>query len=588
MNIWKKNMSNALFLWINHHQLIDENNGEKKYLFDDCGINLSSKYDVQSKWNEEEKLLSVSINLSDANVLFEKNFYSKNITDLKVIVGKNGVGKSSILRILTEIASGNLLESETKSLQYCLLWLLDNSTIQYSTNLSLIPRFEVPINMRIETGSLLGDVFSYSAVFNDEMIYGYPSGSYSHIHNLSTGYLIQQDVENFNNNIDMYGNKDRLFCHSIMDSIRQINFVSTFLKKGVFFDDIFHLPNGVTFSFSIGHIRNAIHSLLENVINVSEDSNSSKKIENIWLDYYNNIKNLKLKIYFSLVLSEYRKYHRRPDQNDDITVEIDEFPDDGKCLKLSDIILNKYKLSLSYEDVDNFYNSLCCAKNIANRYFYFDPINQNDEITQLLKNISNYKSHTPIMEMFWNHLLSSGESSYLRLFSRLYDEILQIKRYHNKDSIEALFLIDEVDLYLHPEWQRGWFFKFIEGLNLMQREIGVALKFHLILTTHSPFMLTEFFDQNVVKLERENGNKSCKVFSDKKNCFLAGNIYDILGNGFVQNGSIGKFVEHKLKNLLEKIGEKNYNLDDSDKFLFNNIGDSLMKAMFSQRLKDRL
>ena len=67
MNIWKKNMSNALFLWINHHQLIDENNGEKKYLFDDCGINLSSKYDVQSKWNEEEKLLSVSINLSDAN-----------------------------------------------------------------------------------------------------------------------------------------------------------------------------------------------------------------------------------------------------------------------------------------------------------------------------------------------------------------------------------------------------------------------------------------------------------------------------------------------------------------------------------------
>lgn len=272
-------MNNVIFLWINNYRLIDEINGKKNFLFNDCGVNLSSKFNISHEWMSrnathenvqvQEKRLCIKIKENKSKVLFDCNedeapFYSKCITDLKIIVGKNGVGKSSLLDILSKIVSGNLRKDPY--LQYFLLCQTDKTHFTYTTNLSIEPYCQSKNReLKFDRQSIEEDVYLYSAVFKDEWNYDYPIGGYSHMHDLTTQFLLHQDIENYNNNLNMYGSNSKLWCHASMDSLRQIKFVTAFLKKESFLNDIFHLPSRVTFFFSEGHIKNAIRQLLENL-----------------------------------------------------------------------------------------------------------------------------------------------------------------------------------------------------------------------------------------------------------------------------------------------------------------------------------
>lgn len=290
-------------------------------------------------------------------------------------------------------------------------------------------------------------------------------------------------------------------------------------------------------------------------------------------------------------LSLFRTYHNHPYWIENVSIVIDDNPNDEKCLKLIESIKNKYGVQFQ----NNIVNEICDELNSAlyseiDGTYTFQLISQLNSVKHLLENIYKLGGHTPIMEMYWGSPLSSGESNYIKLFSRLYDEILKVKRYKNKDEIKSLFLIDEVDLYLHPEWQRMWFSKFLRGLEIMQDVSGIKLKFHLIITTHSPFMITDYFNQNIVKIHRDDGNSSCYIVPAEENCFLAGNIYDILEKAFFLKGSMGYFVESKLRSLVKKAnGRRNtkIKLSSSDRFLFDNIGDPVMKSLVYQRLKGR-
>ena len=518
-----------------------------------------------------------------------------------------------MLDIVSKIVSGNLREDPY--LEYCIIWQKDENNFTYTTNLSTKPEFQSKRKAFIfENSKTEKNVYFYSAVFNDEWNYDYPIGGYHNMHDLSTRFLIQQDIENYNNNPDMYGNNSKLWCHAAMDSIRQINFVTEFSQRKKFLNEIFHLPRGVTFFFSKGHIKNAIHQLLEDfsedndyvpqkiknnqdVVSFTDELNErankrNKKIENAWMRYFSKITDLRLKISLTAALSYLRTYYNHPLQNENVSILIDEFPDEDKCIELIDAIKNKYKISLHENIVNDIYYKLKDASyNEIDGTYSFHLASQLDLIKELLKDISNLRGHVPIMEMYWTNPLSSGESCYLKLFSRLYDEVLKVKRYENETEIEALFLIDEVDLYLHPEWQRMWFSKFVRGVEIMQDISGVELKFHLITTTHSPFMITDYFNQNIVKIQRDDGNNSCYVAPVEKTGFLAGNIYDILEKAFFLKGSMGYFIESKLRNLLEKTEgyrKTKVELSPSEVFLFNNIGDPIMKSVVYQRLKDRI
>ena len=76
--------------------------------------------------------------------------------------------------------------------------------------------------------------------------------------------------------------------------------------------------------------------------------------------------------------------------------------------------------------------------------------------------------------------LSSGEYAMLNLYGRLYSVPLSI-------SQNIILLLDEVDLGLHPEWQRKWISSVLPIISDMFKEKHIQV----IMTTHSPIMLSD-------------------------------------------------------------------------------------------------
>lgn len=92
--------------------------------------------------------------------------------------------------------------------------------------------------------------------------------------------------------------------------------------------------------------------------------------------------------------------------------------------------------------------------------------------------------------------LSSGEFAKTSLFSSIYNFLIADETHGFK-----LFLIDEADLYLHPEWQRKFIFELIELI----KSIGLESKTQFIITTHSPLIIGDFLPEDILALKVEDG-----------------------------------------------------------------------------------
>lgn len=152
--------------------------------------------------------------------------------------------------------------------------------------------------------------------------------------------------------------------------------------------------------------------------------------------------------------------------------------------------------------------------------------------------------------------MSAGERQLYYIISTLVYHILNIKsvkeervRYNN-----IAIVLDEVELGFHPEYQR----KFICFLIETFERLGLSkyLGIHFLITTHSPFMLSDLRKSNILYIE--DGKKIDK--EDMLNPFGA-NINDILAQSFfLRNGFVGEFACKKILSLLDWLeGERNTN-----------------------------
>lgn len=140
--------------------------------------------------------------------------------------------------------------------------------------------------------------------------------------------------------------------------------------------------------------------------------------------------------------------------------------------------------------------------------------------------------------------LSSGEKTLLSYFANIVgrvNELIDIQAedatYNNLKNRTFMILIDEVELHLHPEWQRN----FIKYINDFFQTSHVGIKFQFIIATHSPFVVSDIYNQNVIYLgETDRGTKT-----------FGGNIFDIFKDDFYVSNTIGAFSESIIKDLSE-------------------------------------
>jgi predicted ATP-binding protein involved in virulence/cell division protein ZapA (FtsZ GTPase activity inhibitor) len=174
--------------------------------------------------------------------------------------------------------------------------------------------------------------------------------------------------------------------------------------------------------------------------------------------------------------------------------------------------------------------------------------------------------------------LASGERALLNFFSWLH----VLPFFHKLDnSIEdslcdnVQFLIDELDLYCHPLWQQKIIKNLIEEIKNQYSD----KKVQIIFTTHSPIVLSDLPQGNVIYLRRKG--EQCYV--DRKDSHketFGANIYKLFDDAFFlgEKGQIGEFAKEKIQKIVDDVIERNrklekdeYRYDEYDKQLEQNI-----------------
>ncbi|MEZ0129230.1 AAA family ATPase, partial [Flavobacterium sp. LBUM151] len=145
---------------------------------------------------------------------------------------------------------------------------------------------------------------------------------------------------------------------------------------------------------------------------------------------------------------------------------------------------------------------------------------------------------------------SSGQKHLLTLYSRFFWAKNQIKKSEIKpygiEGESIVIFIDEGEVALHPEWQRVFFDKIITFLS----ELFNDKKVQLILTTHSPFVLSDIPKRNVLFLDKDqNGNT--KISNIEREETFGANIHELLADSFfLDKGFMGDFAKNKIIDLI--------------------------------------
>ncbi|CYU43796.1 ATP-binding protein [Streptococcus suis] len=145
--------------------------------------------------------------------------------------------------------------------------------------------------------------------------------------------------------------------------------------------------------------------------------------------------------------------------------------------------------------------------------------------------------------------LSSGELALLNLFGRLFS----IKKGLKANNI--LLLLDEVDLGLHPEWQRRW----ISVALPIIKEIFKGKHIQIIMTTHSPIMLSDIYADNVIMLRKDtNGNRIIveNQGMEKNQVTTFGqNIHDLYRDSFFLDSTRGEYAKEQIQETTKVLYE---------------------------------
>lgn len=203
-------------------------------------------------------------------------------------------------------------------------------------------------------------------------------------------------------------------------------------------------------------------------------------------------------------------------------------------------------------------------------YIYLPLYKLNQAEIKALQTLRELTSHYPYIKSvcsFESISLSSGELSLLR---QLYNINNIIDRpLTSSKSISYLIALDEPESHLHPEWARRYLHLIIMYLNVMDN-----VNFQLILTTHSPFLLSDMPKENIRYLDNLDiiGNTLPSTF--------AANIHTLLADNMFMDSTIGEFAKQKINDLIfflqGRDSKFNYTKEEV-KYLINSVGENMLK-----------
>lgn len=200
-----------------------------------------------------------------------------------------------------------------------------------------------------------------------------------------------------------------------------------------------------------------------------------------------------------------------------------------------------------------------------------------------------------LLPFHWTHV-SAGEYQYAKVWGVIEEFGVHMKvmeqgeKYRDAKMPDIIFLLDEPETYMHPEMCR----QFVHTLSQIVERRPREAQFQIIVTTHSPFILSDLLSGQIIKMDFDDMGL-CKICQHTDKAYFAANIHTIMAEGFFLKYTIGEqarvFLQSKfdfLKEIVEKREELTFEEKEEIAHLKEfvpEIGDEMIRYSFEHLLK---
>lgn len=177
--------------------------------------------------------------------------------------------------------------------------------------------------------------------------------------------------------------------------------------------------------------------------------------------------------------------------------------------------------------------------------------------------------------------MSSGERQFMHTTSATIYHLLNLKSIKNggRPAYHSLNVImDEVEICYHPEMQRTFVCRLIDLFKqlILQSQSSI----NIIMTTHSPFILSDIPKGNIIYLEDGKMIRGDEFVNP-----FGANVNDVLKQSFfLKNGFTGDFAKRKITSLATLLSSSR----DADRQLDLNIAQNLIDLIGEPLVKHNL
>ncbi len=157
--------------------------------------------------------------------------------------------------------------------------------------------------------------------------------------------------------------------------------------------------------------------------------------------------------------------------------------------------------------------------------------------------------------------LSSGEKQQIYAASSILYHLQNLDSVDREDLVTYTnlnFLLDEIELYYHPEMQRTYLAYLLKMLSRI--EVRNINSINICMVTHSPYILSDIPNNYLLKLE--DGQSS----NEKESKTFGANVHDLLANDFfMEKGFMGEYAKNEINKTIEALNFKSLNNQKEEK-----------------------
>ena len=507
---------------------------KKSRLKESVGIVLNTDYEVNSHF--EEKRCDFTIKkIKNNNSLYKTD----KIFDSFLVVGKNGSGKSTILDM---ILFNSLYHEVNNKLELFFFFEKNNEYFVYSTDHLLENPGKILVNGVVVEPNVLNSVSNMKEITGNSNYYAISIKKKDE----NYCYVYNKMFEISNSVLRKFGDSD------VLESvISNYEIFSNFVNKEIKIRINFKNYNSYYVNYEAEKFKNLhlIKRLIDYYLDIIFDKDPNKSDETT-KKLKNLRKDVKEKVLSILNDEDYTLYENLFEElNEELCVlTIEKANDLDRKSDLEKEIrerIKKYnKVKYLIKDLYKFAKNKSLILKLYQDHFYLKV----DDVLGCKKtdNLDFIKylfdEYSELLKIEFEG--SFGEQSIIELMACISGCIDYLDEVHTNESTFCYLLLDEIEQGLHPEWCRIIYKRISEIIN--QR--SSKHKFFIFLSTHSPYILSDFTSDHIINLNNLSGG-DFQTFG--------ANIYDILSKGMFLDNPMGEYALNMIKKLNGVLAEKN-------------------------------